>query len=254
MAQAQQRYEGKVALITGAGVRLGRAIAVELAAHGCHILLHANRSAKEAEALARGFVAAGREAAVLRADLSKTAQVEKLAREAWARFGRVDFLINNAANFHASALKGLDASALDEAYAVNLRAPFILASELGRLMKAGEGAGRVKGGSIVNMACLSAARPWKDYIPYSISKAGVVAMTAGLAKILAPEVRVNAVAPGTVLPPEGMDTKRREELRARIPLQRLGRPDDVVRAVRYLLDAPFVTGQVMSVDGGRSLV
>jgi len=253
MAANRMKYEGKVALITGAGLRLGRAVAVELAAHGCDIVLHANRSAEAAEALARGFKAAGRRAGVLKANLADANQAEKLAREGWALFGRVDFLINNAAIFHPTALEDQGAGALDEFYAVNLRAPYILATELGRRMKAGEGEGRVKGGAIVNLACISAQRPWKDYLPYSISKAGVVALTTGLSKLLAPEVRVNAIAPGTVLPPEELGQKRREELRERIPLKRLGRPEDIVRAVRYLLDSDFVTGQVLAVDGGRGL-
>lgn len=246
-----QRYvtsEGCIAFVTGAGVRLGRAMSLDLAAQGFDLVLHANRSAKAAESLARAIRANGRRAKVLKADLSDERQVERLARHAWAAFGRIDLLVNNAAIFYPTPLTKLNAETLDAFYALNLRAPFILAAELGRRMMAG------KGGSIVNLACVSAAKPWKDYVPYSISKAGVAAMTVGLAKLLAPKVRVNAIAPGTVLPPEDMTARQREDLRARLPLQRLGCPEDIVRALRYLVEADFVTGQVMVVDGGRSVV
>lgn len=223
-------------------------MALDLANQGFDLVLHANRSAKAVETLAKELRAQGRAVKVLKADLSNARQAEKLAREAWAAFGGVDLLVNNAGIFGPTPLEKLNAAALDEYYAVNLRAPYILAAELGRRMRAG------KGGSIVNLACVSAAKPWKDYVPYSISKAGVAALTVGLAKLLAPKVRVNAIAPGTVLPPEDMPARQREALRARLPLQRLGRPEDIVRALRYLVAADFVTGQVLYVDGGRSVV
>lgn len=248
MAKYRRLRANRVALITGAGLRLGRAMALDLANQGFDLVLHANRSAKAVETLAKELRAQGRAVKVLKADLSNARQAEKLAREAWAAFGGVDLLVNNAGIFGPTPLEKLNAAALDEYYAVNLRAPYILAAELGRRMRAG------KGGSIVNLACVSAAKPWKDYVPYSISKAGVAALTVGLAKLLAPKVRVNAIAPGTVLPPEDMPARQREALRARLPLQRLGRPEDIVRALRYLVAADFVTGQVLYVDGGRSVV
>ena len=241
-------FEGKVALVTGAGARLGRAIAVDLAARGCDLVLHARKSKKEAEELARGLAAAGQRAQVLTADLAQVKQTERLAREALKAFGKVDILINSAGVFWPTPLQCLDAGEFEAFTAVNLRAPYLLSAELGRRMKQGGG------GVIVNLACVSAQRPWKDYVPYSISKAGVVALTLGLAKLLAPEVRVNAVAPGTVLPPEGTPAKRLKELQKRLPLKRLGRPEDIVRAVAFLIEADFITGQIVHVDGGRSIV
>ena len=240
--------DGSVALVTGAGTRLGRAIAEALAARGCHLLLHAHRSRREAAALARKFRASGGRASALTADLSKSAQAQGLAREAWRAFGRVDILDNSAAIFRPTPLERLDAGELDAFLALNLRAPYLLSAELGRRMR------RSGRGVIVNLACVSALRPWKEFVPYSISKAGLLALTVGLAKLLAPEVRVNAVAPGTVLPPEEMPRAQREAIRKRLPLQRLGTPEDVVRAVLYLLESDFVTGQVLCVDGGRSIV
>ena len=240
--------EGKVALVTGAGARLGRAVAVDLAARGCDVVLHAHTSRQGAEDLARDLAASGRRAKVLTADLAQVKQTERFARDARNAFGKVDILINSAGVFWPTPLERLNAEEFDAFTAVNLRAPYLLSAELGRWMK------RSGGGVIVNLACVSAQRPWKDYVPYSISKAGVVALTIGLAKLLAPEVRVNAVAPGTVLPPEGTPPKRLKELQKRLPLQRLGRPEDLVRAVAYLVEADFMTGQILHVDGGRSIL
>lgn len=240
--------EGKVALVTGAGARLGRAVAVDLAARGCDVVLHAHTSRQGAEDLARDLAASGRRAKVLTADLAQVKQTERFARDARNAFGKVDILINSAGVFWPTPLERLNAKEFDAFTAVNLRAPYLLSAELGRWMKRGGG------GVIVNLACVSAQRPWKDYVPYSISKAGVVALTIGLAKLLAPEVRVNAVAPGTVLPPEGTPPKRLKELQKRLPLQRLGRPEDLVRAVAYLVEADFMTGQILHVDGGRSIL
>jgi len=240
--------EGKVALVTGAGARLGRAVAVDLAARGCDVVLHAHTSRQGAEDLARDLAASGRRAKVLTADLAQVKQTERFARDARNAFGKVDILINSAGVFWPTPLERLNAKEFDAFTAVNLRAPYLLSAELGRWMK------RSGGGVIVNLACVSAQRPWKDYVPYSISKAGVVALTIGLAKLLAPEVRVNAVAPGTVLPPEGTPPKRLKELQKRLPLQRLGRPEDLVRAVAYLVEADFMTGQILHVDGGRSIL
>ncbi|MCZ7647902.1 MAG: SDR family oxidoreductase [Planctomycetota bacterium] len=241
------RLSPSVALITGAGQRLGAALAGDLAARGFDLVLHAFRSTREARALAKRFEAQGRRVRVLRADLRKPAEVRKLAREAWRAFGALDLLVNNAAAFESTSLEGLNETALDAQLALNLKAPYLLSAELGRRMK------RRGRGQIVNLACLSAFRAWKDYVPYSISKAGLVALTQGLALLLAPEVRVNAVAPGVVLPPERYDASTLRALKRRIPLKRLGRPADVVRAVAYLVEADFVTGEVLRVDGGRAL-
>jgi pteridine reductase len=237
-----------VALITGAGVRLGRAMALALASDGYDLLLHYRSSRKEVETLAKEVQALGRRTRILQADLSSEAQTLRLAKRAWAAFGRIDLLVNSAAIFWPTPLEKQGAEELAAFHTVNLKAPYLLCSEIGRAMK------RRGTGAIVNFACLSAFRAWRAYLPYSISKAGVVSLTEGFAKLLSPEVRVNAIAPGTVLPPAGMARSETEALRKRLPLQRLGSPQDIVKALRYLNGADFVTGQVLRVDGGRSLL
>ena len=237
-----------VALVTGAGIRLGRAIATALAGDGFDLVLHYNRSKRDAVSLARELEALGRKAALVQADLGRGAAALKLARAAEQKFGRVDLLVNSAAIFWPTPLEKLSARELDAFLNVNLKAPYILSSEIGRRMK------KRGGGAIVNIACISGFRPWKNFVPYSISKAGVIALTRGMARLLGPEVRVNAIAPGTVLPPEGMNKAGLEQLRRRLPLKRIGSPADIVEAVLYLSRASFVTGQILCVDGGRSIV
>ena len=238
----------KVAVVTGSGVRLGNAIATALAHKGYDLVLHCRKSKREATALAAEVRASGRKAVVIQADLSKSAEVTKFARAAEKAFGHVDLLVNSAAIFWPTPLEKLNEKELDTFYAVNLKAPYLLSCELGqRMKKRGHGA-------IINMACISGLRAWKNFVPYSISKAGVISLTQGMAKLLGPEVRVNAIAPGTVLPPPDMKKAELERLRAQLPLKKIGTPEDIVKAVLYLDEAPFVTGQILCVDGGRSIV
>jgi NAD(P)-dependent dehydrogenase (short-subunit alcohol dehydrogenase family) len=239
--------KGRVALVTGAGVRLGRAIALGLARHGCDLVLHCNKSRRSAEEVSREIRSFGRKTKVIAADLSDSKKTLKLARDAEKAFGRVDVLVNSAAIFWPTPLKRLNVKELGAFLDINLKSPYILSSEIGRRMK------KRGAGVIVNIACLSGLKPWKAYVPYSISKAGVIALTVGTAKLLAPEVRVNAIAPGTVLPPEGMPKAQVESIKAGLPLKKIGSPDDIVAAVLYLAGADFVTGQILCVDGGRSI-
>lgn len=236
-----------VALVTGAGVRLGRAIAEGLAEDGCDLVLHACRSQRPLRALAQELRRRKVQVALLRGDLREVKTCQRLAREAWRAYGRIDILINNAAVYWPTPLKRLNERELEAFWSLNLRAPYILSAELGRRMK------KRGTGCIVNMACLSGLRAWKNYVPYSISKAGVVSLTHGLAKLLAPEVRVNAIAPGTVLPPAGLGRVEAGKLRDAIPLKRFGSPRDVVRAVKYLVESDFTTGVILPVDGGKML-
>jgi pteridine reductase len=240
-------FAGQTALVTGAGIRLGRALALALAQNGCDVVVHFNSSRKDAEKTAGEIQALGRTARLLKADLSKPAAALKLALDA-EKIAPIDILINSAAIYWPTPLEKLSVGELDTFLNLNLKAPYVLCAEIGRRMK------RRKRGNILNMACLSGLKAWKAFVPYSISKAGVVSLTEGLAKLLAPEVRVNAIAPGTVLPPEKMPPAELDQLRQRLPLQRLGTPDDIVSAALYALCTPFVTGQVLRVDGGRSLV
>lgn len=229
-------------------MRLGRAISLGLAQRGCDLVLHCHTSRAPAEKLASEVRKMGSRAKVISADLSKGKEALRLAKAAEKAFGRVDVLVNSAAVFWPTPLERLSEKELDAFLDINLKTPYILSAEIGKRMKQrGQGA-------IINMACVSALRAWKGFVPYSISKAGVVALTVGMAKLLGPEVRVNAIAPGTVLPPEKMSKVEIKTLEAKLPLKKIGSPEDIVKAVLYLLDATFVTGQVMCVDGGRSIV
>jgi pteridine reductase len=245
---AAPALSGQVALVTGAGIRLGKAIATALAEHGCDVVIHCHSSGKEARALARTLQQRGRRTMVLKADLSRPDEAKKLASAAEKAFGRIDILVNSAAIFWPTPPEGLTTAELDTFLNVNLKSPFVLASELGRRMQ------RRGHGNIINISCVSAFKAWRTHLPYSISKAGINSLTVGLAKILGPEVRVNAIAPGTVLPPKGMPRRQLEKIRDSLPLKKIGSPDDVVKAVLYLCTADFVTGQILCVDGGRSIV
>jgi pteridine reductase len=238
---------GARALVTGGAVRVGRAITLALAHAGARVIIHFNGSSDEARALAEEIAATGGEAVTLQADLSRQDEVERLAEEAERAFGGVDVLVNNASIFPAEALDEVDAALWERTMAVNLRAPFFLSQRLGRAM-------RTRGGGvIVNMGDLAGIQSWKGYAAHSISKAGILHLTRVAARALAPEVRVNAIAPGTVLPPADLTPDQVQALALRAPLRRNGSPDDVAQAVVYLINADFITGETILLDGGRLL-
>lgn len=240
---------GPAALVTGAARRIGARIARSLHGAGYAVALHCRGSVAEAEALQAELEAARPgSAVVLRADLADPAAAAPLVDTARARFGRLDALVNNASIYHATPLEQADAVAWDAFMAVNARAPLLLA-------RAAAPALRERGGAIVNITDYYADHPQGDAIPYAASKAALVAVTRGLARALAPAVRVNAVAPGAISWPEaGLADTRREAILAATPLGRPGAATDIAGAVLWLLrDAPFVTGQVLHVDGGRTL-
>jgi NAD(P)-dependent dehydrogenase (short-subunit alcohol dehydrogenase family) len=237
---------GRWALVTGAAQRVGRAIAHELAGRGAHLIVHYNTSAAPAARTVAELEARGVRAFALRADLSRAADVAALAREAEARSGGVSVLVNSASNYLRVPFEQLTEEVWDLSLDVNLKAPFLLAWHLGRAMRA-RGAGR-----IVNVADWAGERPYDDYLPYCVSKAGVVCLTKALAKALAPEVHVNAVAPGPVLLPPEVGPSEREAIVRATPLKRIGTPEDVARCVRFLAEeADFSTGATYLVDGGR---
>lgn len=233
----------KVALVTGAGQRVGRAIAEALAADGYGIAVHYRSSAKGAEELVATIRAKGGEAEAFAADLSDPRACERLVADAYTRFDRLDLLVNSAAGMERTRLGHTTAAEFDAIVALNLRAPFLLAQAAARVMPAGS--------AIVNIADHMAIEPWPNYSVHGIAKAGVIAMTRHLAAALAPDIRVNAIAPGFVLAPPGMSEARAEGFAKDTPLQRNGSPEDVIRALRYLVSAGFVTGETLFVDGGR---
>lgn len=238
---------GRTALVTGGGTRVGAVIARALAGAGADLLVHYASSAEGAGAIVEDAVRLGRRATAIQADLCDRAEIDRLAREAlgWSS-GRLDLLVHNAANFERVEPAALSAEAWDRAMALNATAPYLLTLALAPALRAARG-------SVVAIACLSAERPWKNYLPYSASKAALVNLVRGLALGLAPEVRVNAVAPGAVLLPDGYDEATRAKIRARVPLQRIGAAEDVARAVVFLAENDFVSGQVLAVDGGESV-
>ncbi len=234
--------------MTGAARRVGRAIATALAGRGARVGVHYRGSSDEAQALVAELRGAGAAADAFAADLRDATALRALAADVEARLGPVDVLVNNASVFHATPLDALDEHQWEENLAVNLTAPYLLSIQLGRAMQA-RGAGK-----IVNLGDARASRPVRDYLPYRVSKAGLVALTESLARELAPAVQVNCVAPGPILPPRGASAADEARILARTPLGRFGGSEAVAAAVLYLVDSDFVTGTTLVVDGGRSLV
>ena len=236
----------RVALVTGGAVRIGRAISSALAEDGYRLVIHYNSSSGPADELVDEIRSAGGEAVAIGADLADSDAVRRLASEAVDAFGGIDVLVNNASVFPAEKLEETDEALWDHTMAVNLRAPFFLIRHLAATL-------RQRKGVVVNMADLAGIQAWAAYAAHGISKAGIVHLTEVAARSLAPDVRVNGIAPGTVLPPESMSDDEIRQLAERAPLKKNGSPEDVVRALRYLLAADFVTGQTLVVDGGRLL-
>jgi pteridine reductase len=237
---------GRVALVTGAGRRVGRAIALALGERGMHVVVHFNGSREGAEETARSIVASGGEAIVEQADLAQVDAAYALVDRATAWRGSLGALVNSAAIMLRTPIAETTQAEWDTMFALNVRAPYFLSQRAAPALAASQGA-------IVNIADLAAFESWPSYVPHGMTKAAVVQMTRAMARALAPGVRVNAVAPGVVLLPEGWSEAEAEKLRTTTPLQRLGTPEDVAHAVAYLLSARYVTGEVVRVDGGRHI-
>lgn len=237
---------GRKALVTGAGRRVGAVIARALGAAGWDVAVHHRGSAGGAEGVAAELRATGRRAAVVSGDLSEPDACARVVDEAVASLGGLDLLVSSAASFERVSFTEVDAARFDRAMALNVRAPLLLAHRAQPHLAA-------RRGSIVVVTCTSATRPYPGFVPYVISKGAAKQLVKTLAIELAPEIRVNAVAPGTVLAPEGYDAERNDALAKKTLVQRLGTPEDVARAVLYLADASFVTGHEILVDGGVAL-
>lgn len=236
-------------LVTGGGVRLGRALAVAFGAEGAAVAVHYRSSAGPAAQTVAQLEAAGGEAVALAADLSTVAGCTALAAAAQAALGGLDVLINSAADYAAVPFEQITPEAWDAMQALNTRAPFLLTQALLPALRAST---RPGGGCVINLTDIAAERPVPGFAHYCVSKAGLTALTRGLALELAPAVRVNGIAPGTVLAPENLSAAALEAIRATIPLRRFGSPDDIVQAALFLaLRAPYITGQILAVDGGR---
>lgn len=247
----EEVLQGKVVIVTGGAKRVGAAICRRLHAAGASLLVHYRSAAIEARALQVELNARRADSVALaQADLLKVASCAQLVKSALKQFGRLDALVNNASSFYATAVGEITEQAWDDLMGTNLRAPLFLVQAAAPEL-------RKQHGCIVNLIDIHAELPMRNHVIYTAAKAGLAAITRALARDLGPEVRVNGVAPGTILWPDD-ETWRDEVARQRIvnqtALKRIGEPDDIARAVIFLIaDAPYVTGQIIAVDGGRSI-
>jgi len=242
--------QGSIVLITGGAKRVGAAICRRLHAAGANLMLHYRQSAGEARLLQAELNHVRAESvALIQADLLDLKALPAMIDQTLHTFGRLDGLVNNASSFFPTPIGDISPEAWDDLIGTNLRAPLFLAQAAAPALKKAQGA-------IVNIADIHAERPLKNFVVYSIAKAGLVGMTRSLARELAPEVRVNAVAPGPILWPDdaSFDELSRQRIISHTPLKREGEPDDIAKAVHFLLaEATYVTGETISVDGGRHI-
>ncbi len=242
----EKKLAGRVALVTGAGKRLGRAVALRLANEGADVAVHYGKSEAEALEVVKAIQKLGRRAAAFTAELTDVTAIQKLVQGVASRFARLDILVNCAANFLETKFGETNEATWDASMDTNLKAPFFCAQAAApHLAKSGHGV-------IINFADIGGLLGWTEFLPHSISKAGVIMLTRILAKQLGPAVRVNAIAPGTITMP-GDPPEWQADFVRRAPMKRTGRPEEIADAVMYLVAAEFVTGQVLVVDGGRTL-
>lgn len=247
----ENELQGKVILVTGGARRVGAAICRRLHQSGANLMIHYHSSGNEARALQQELD--GRRAgsvALIEADLLNLPALPGLIDDTVQRFGRLDVLINNASSFYPTALGEITGQDWDDLIGTNLKAPLFLSQAAAAHLK-------LSRGCIVNIVDICAEKPMKNFPVYSVAKAGLVALTKSLAREMGPEVRVNAVAPGTIIWPEDnslFDEKSREQIVRQTLLKRVGEPEDIARAVHFLIEeAPYITGQMIAVDGGRSV-
>jgi len=240
--------DNKVVLITGAAHRIGAITARTLHANGMNLILHYRSSDEAAEALRDELLSHRPDSVILiKVDLHETRKLHKFAKIAAEKWGRLDVLINNASGFYSTEIGHVSETQWDDLIGSNLKAPFFLSQAAAPYLKE-------QHGCIVNIVDIHAERPLKGFPVYSISKAGLVMMTKSLACELGPEIRVNAIAPGAILWPEHLDDDDKEKIISRTFLKRKGEPEDIAKAILYLVkDAGYITGQILAVDGGRSL-
>lgn len=240
--------QGKVAVVTGGAVRIGRAISLALADAGAAVVVHHSHSAPQARQTVEEIASRGGRATAVSADFTDPVPAARtVVQAAVDQFGRIDVLVNSASIFGAGTLASTSEADWDRHFAINLKAPCFLCREFAARHLPGNAA------CIVNIADWRGLRPKPGYLAYTLTKSALVALTEILAQELAPEIRVNAVAPGAILPPAGAGRDYMQRVAEQVPLQRTGNVDDVTSAVLYLLRADFVTGEVLSVTGGEHL-
>jgi pteridine reductase len=241
----EMKLSGKVALVTGAGKRLGRAVSLRLAGEGADVAVHYRGSDNGAREVVAEIEKLGRRAVAMRAELTSVEEIRGLVQNVAHEFGRIDVVVNSAANFLASSMISTTEEIWDASLDTNVKGPFFLAQAAAPWLRRANGV-------IVNFADTGGILGWPGYIAHSVSKAGMIMLTKTLAKALAPEVRVNAIAPGTITMP-GDPPEWEQEFIKIAPLKKTGTPEDVAEAVGYLVSAKFLTGHVLVLDGGRTL-
>lgn len=243
----EQALQGQVALVTGAGRRIGRAIALALGRAGADVVVNYRSSKSEARATAREIARLGVRSIALRADVSKPAEVRAMFRSVERRFGRLDVLVNNAALFFPVKWDKLTEKHWDRILGANLKGPFFCAQAAAKLMM------RRKRGRIINLSSLGGFKAWPDYMHYCSSKAGVIMLTRCLAKALAPHIQVNSIAPGTILFPGEKTSPVIDRVIRSTPLRKAGRPEDIADMALYLAtEGGYITGQTFLIDGGQA--
>ena len=243
---AEQKLAGRVALVTGAAKRIGRSIALELAQRGAHVVVNYRSSRGDAEQVVAEIVKMGRRSIAVQANVSVRAEVQHMISRVEAEFGGLDILVNNAGMFQHVAFNEITDEQWDGILATNLTSQFLCAQTAAPLLK------RSGRGSIINLASLGGLLAWPGYTHYCVSKAGVISLTRCMARALAPEITVNAVAPGTIAF-EADAAELEADFVRRAPLGRTGKGSDIAEAVAFLAESDFITGQVLVVDGGRSI-
>ncbi|MBN1134959.1 MAG: SDR family oxidoreductase [Anaerolineae bacterium] len=239
--------DGKVAIVTGGAVRLGRTLALALAEQGVRVGVHYGSSASHARTAVEAIKAMGSNAVAIQADLSQPGGAQSVVERAAAHLGQVDILVNSAAIFEPGNWDDTTEASWDRHFAINLKSPFFLSQAFAAQL------GRQRAGHIVNIADWRGARPGPDYVAYTLTKAAVIAMTRSLALALAPNIQVNAIAPGLILPPPGQDQAYLESKANQVPARRVGSPQEIANAMIFLLRSDFVTGDLIFVTGGEHL-
>lgn len=238
---------GRAAIVTGGAVRLGRALALALGGEGVRVGVHYGSSAGPAEAVVGQIKAMGSDAVAIQADLSQPTEVSSIVERAAARFGQVDILVNSAAIFEPGNWDDTTEANWDRHFAINLKSPFFLSQAFAAQV------GQGRPGHIVNIADWRGTRPGPDHVAYTLTKAAIIALTSSLALALAPNIQVNAIAPGLILPPPGQDQAYLERKASQVPARRVGSPQEIARAMVFLLRSDFVTGDLIFVTGGEHL-
>ncbi len=241
------KIKNRIILVTGGAVRVGRAISMDLANAGAIVCCHYHTSEDAAKELQQTIEKTGGRIQLFQADFSQTMEAIGLARQVLNEFGHIDILVNNAALFFKTPFGTVTEQQWDQLLSLNLKSTFFLSQEAGKHMM------ERKTGKIVNIADSGALNPFPSYLPYSLSKAGIIALTKGLAKALAPFVQVNCINPGPVLFPEEFPEKEKDFAINQTLLKRAGTAGDVAHAVKFLIETDYITGDCIAVDGGRQI-